>query len=331
MSSFRYLDSTQLTRCGRLLDMAGQYVEPPIQADDTDDYDHQQADLIGARKDSMMDVEMPDMTSDYTDSTSTTPDDMETTTASLEPADSTSWLGDTPVSGISSSEDTLSSPTIEPTSSEAEPEASKNPSTAVAESALDTAVQKVFATYELIEHFFLNLPKLESRESMKTILLAQRVSKTFHHVIQRSVKLQQVLFFKPSPMEEKARVIPVHLLDVRWNSLLERPYVRANTVLSLRGGFMHIDPQGPGHSTWLSLPSKLSRQRQDTDASLVVESWERMLLGKETNLEGELRVAPRLPRNWEIDALTIKRDCTMGKLWEKVLKNRKLYVWNSKA
>lgn len=50
---------------------------------------------------------------------------------------------------------------------------------------------KVLDTYELLEDILLHLP-------LRQLLLAQRVNKQFHAVIQDSLKINQVLFFKPA-------------------------------------------------------------------------------------------------------------------------------------
>jgi hypothetical protein len=53
------------------------------------------------------------------------------------------------------------------------------------------ASSSVLNTYELLENILLHLP-------LRQLLLAQRVNKKFHAVIEDSLKINQALFFKPS-------------------------------------------------------------------------------------------------------------------------------------
>ncbi|USW53060.1 Putative F-box domain-containing protein [Septoria linicola] len=56
--------------------------------------------------------------------------------------------------------------------------------------ARDSPSTRVFKTYELLENILLHLP-------LRTLLLSQRVNKSFQDVICRSQKIKQALFLEP--------------------------------------------------------------------------------------------------------------------------------------
>ncbi|KAF7189536.1 hypothetical protein HII31_09176 [Pseudocercospora fuligena] len=109
-----------------------------------------------------------------------------------------------------------------------------------------TAAQKVFGTYELLEKILLEA-------DIKTVLLSQRVDKTFQHVIDRSTGLQQKLFFKSCPHTE-------------W---LANPLFMAKSQQGLRDHEFRVVALGADKV--FDIPSTFSRKHED-------ESWRKMLV-----------------------------------------------------
>lgn len=75
---------------------------------------------------------------------------------------------------------------------------------------LGPAAQKVIATYELLENILIHLPMVD-------VLLDQRVSRSWQSIIERSVGLQEKLFFKIRPSEASSCYPP---RSVEVNELL---------------------------------------------------------------------------------------------------------------
>ncbi|KAK3649195.1 hypothetical protein LTR56_007035 [Elasticomyces elasticus] len=78
----------------------------------------------------------------------------------------------------------------------------------------------VFETPELLEAILLDLGA-QDREGLKTLLLSQRVCKTFMATIAGSVKLQRTLFFQLEQMRDGERVTGFG--NLRFNTLLFDP------------------------------------------------------------------------------------------------------------
>lgn len=140
------------------------------------------------RRDSLVEVKVEveveaseisiDMSLDIPESSENTT--AETTTSELADSDLSMTDVASNLEGHSSSNTT--DPLPKNDKAEATPDSSVAP-----EQALDTAAQKVFATYALVEQIFLKLP------DVKTIAMARRTNKTFQNVICRSFKIRQRL------------------------------------------------------------------------------------------------------------------------------------------
>lgn len=61
-----------------------------------------------------------------------------------------------------------------------------------------TSAERVFGTFELLEMILLGCGQIRAHS---TVLRAQAVNKTFERVVQRSLKLQRMLFFKAAPLK----------------------------------------------------------------------------------------------------------------------------------
>ncbi|KXS98754.1 hypothetical protein AC578_9056 [Pseudocercospora eumusae] len=105
-----------------------------------------------------------------------------------------------------------------------------------------TAAHRVFSTYKVFEMILLEA-------DVKTVLLAQRVNKTFKHVIDRSTGLQQKLFFKSSP----------------YTTWLANPLFMAKNQRGLQDDQFRVTALG--EDKVFDIPATFSRQHED-------ESWQ---------------------------------------------------------
>ncbi|KAK4496354.1 hypothetical protein PRZ48_012334 [Zasmidium cellare] len=64
----------------------------------------------------------------------------------------------------------------------------------------DTAAQKVFATNALVERILLNLPDIKSDKTIKKIFTAQRINKTVQKVVRRSFKVRRMMMGRKERM-----------------------------------------------------------------------------------------------------------------------------------
>ncbi|USW56437.1 Putative F-box-like domain superfamily protein [Septoria linicola] len=88
------------------------------------------------------------------------------------------------------------------------------------QTARTTSIEQVLATTELLEAILLQLP-------IRSVLLSQRISKTWHATITSSISLQRALFLRPAPvLSTSPRSRKIHFID------LSTP---CHQVLSLRG------------------------------------------------------------------------------------------------
>ncbi|KAK5720640.1 hypothetical protein LTR15_006600 [Elasticomyces elasticus] len=156
----------------------------------------------------------------------------------------------------------------------------------------------VFETPELLEAILLDLGA-QDREGLKTLLLSQRVCKTFEATIKDSSKLQETLFFK----QEQMRDVPpdAGFQHLRLNALLfDHGYMSEAELDKFRPKF------GPGKSVFqpdegsysvsvcsthdysrprlslrdhINLEVRLHRQNGDPIMPFeTVNSWQKMLL-----------------------------------------------------
>lgn len=305
--------------------MADQHVEHHPKTDAADDLSTMAA--VGERKDSVMDSIIQDVAADSADDITTSSDDNIMTPESSEPDSS---LGDSLVSSDASSEDGPTPSSGEQNQAADGSDASSSDAEDDVQQPLDTAAQKVFATYELLEQILLLIPDIVSRESMKTILLAQRVNKTFQHVIKRSVKLQQILLFKPIPLEMQ-HVYGRGSRNIHWNALLESParygsYLGGSKVTNSLKQSLRIEPEAFGSSvTHFHRPLiRSERGHRQAKGEPVTESWKRMLICRNPCVFRSLEVHPWCACGQTIRKLRARSDCTMGSLWQRALQWREV-------
>ncbi|KAK3637575.1 hypothetical protein LTR56_013578 [Elasticomyces elasticus] len=161
----------------------------------------------------------------------------------------------------------------------------------------------VIETPELLEAILLDLGA-QDREGLKTLLLSQRVCKTFMATIAGSVKLQRTLFFRPLQLppegaqrhEERFNTLLLHEVPLPNPNPNPTPFyklwefgVPKQGVGNERGRPYGIkacsrqvtDKCGYGHSVRLDLNVQLHRSSHDPPASLETsDSWQRMLLAQ---------------------------------------------------
>ena len=100
------------------------------------------------------------------------------------------------------------------------------------------AASQVGNTYELLENILLHLP-------LRQLLLAQKVNKKFHAVIQDSLQINQALFWKPistdyvewepGPIVESLRYGGEPLNLGRW-----KQFNSEENVITLKNPFIHM-------------------------------------------------------------------------------------------
>lgn len=134
------------------------------------------------RHDSILDVDIYEISIDTSLDIQASSEDTiaDTTTSDLTESDLS-------MTDAVSTYDSSSDLNIIPQGPESDGDEAMADSSVVHEQALDTAAQKVFATYGLVEQIFLQLP------DVKTVSLARRTNKTFQNVIRRSFKIRQRL------------------------------------------------------------------------------------------------------------------------------------------
>ncbi|EME38557.1 hypothetical protein DOTSEDRAFT_29585 [Dothistroma septosporum NZE10] len=198
----------------------------------------------------------------------------------------------------------------------------------VAEEEEQTAVQRVLGTYELLENILVHMMTTNTRshmawrgEAMGTILLAQRVNRTFHHIVQRSSKLQEHLFFRyQSPNRAQNR-------KLAWNPLLTHQNGSTRDFVSWSmletDGFIGLQLASGGDAR-LDVPTVYSGVCRRGALPSSQESWRRMLISKGTTLRSQLQVGIRAPEGhrWQCDDFVIGAKTTMGQLWNKIKAQR---------
>ncbi|EME84517.1 uncharacterized protein MYCFIDRAFT_195540 [Pseudocercospora fijiensis CIRAD86] len=167
-----------------------------------------------------------------------------------------------------------------------------------------TAAQRVFGIYELLERILLGA-------DMKTVLLSQRVDKTFQNVINRSTSLQQKLFLKPCYSNVSS-----------GNPLFK---IRPQTPFLMPGTF-EIDLIGSKFSLEtirFDSPALFSRAHEN-------ESWRRMLVVHP--LSGSLCVLGRCPSGdwgeYGTVAYPSGREIKMQALWAELVMQQRTKDWS---
>lgn len=306
---------------------AKQHVEAPTQASEMSHHEATQASLKANGADSSMDVDMTDMPNDSASGFPAISNNTKPSEASSESDRPSSRSREMPSRDALADEDafttqdTEESPGMNQAQSQAQVQAE--------DPGLNTAVQKVFTTYELVEQILLkvsavHIEDLKYLEGVKTVLLAQRVDRTFQHVIRRSVKLQRALFFKANPSKKVEEGRDGEMIYACWNPLFFHPDVlrRIDHHFKMLGSRINVfvNPEDEATTVHLSAPSDFAkRPPQDDDAPLVVESWKRMLLCQDGYAIGDLKVLMGLPWIARMVHCRIKPKCTMGMAWDKVL------------
>lgn len=131
-----------------------------------------------------------------------------------------------------------------------------------------TAAQRVFETYELLEMIL-----LYDALDVKTVLLAQRVNRTFQHVIARSREVQVKLFYRAKPVTE----YPTHDIDAYgWLNAhgLLNPLLATERLDCLPHQIgLHVRDNLAIETLCLILQNSETLAKRDCG-----ESWERMLV-----------------------------------------------------
>lgn len=105
----------------------------------------------------------------------------------------------------------------------------------------------VFAIYEVLEGILLHLP-------MRDLLNLQRVNKTFQHVIERSVPLQQSLYLLPNPTscERGEGFGKVNTLALGYLEATDTNGSITNNCLTLSVPLATVD-HVPAHGSWRTM------------------------------------------------------------------------------
>ncbi|KAK4616187.1 hypothetical protein CLAFUW4_10475 [Fulvia fulva] len=169
------------------------------------------------------------------------------------------------------------------------------------------AAPAVFGTYELVEQILLSMPKPRSKTTMKTILLSQRVSKTFRGVVERSKAVRKVLFFEACDDFDKMRDY------VTWNPLLrvteslEERTVRKSHLTSSDGdGYLSIN------NVLFLGPERLSKAHGTKGHQS--ESWQKMLLAQDEVEPAYINTCTKVNGRSLSLARTLDAEHTMGRV-----------------
>lgn len=160
----------------------------------------------------------------------------------------------------------------------------------------NTAMDAVVNTPELLESILVLL-------DTKTLLLSQRVSRTFKATIDCSQRLQRELFFKPASARQW------HADGPSYNPLL----LYRTIELCTHGSFVHLTLAASG-------PYRISydvRALAYPRSEFVGGSWQRMLL-QQTQLE---RITARIPEQLYSDVIEIQHRTTMGDIVKDILQD----------
>lgn len=201
-----------------------------------------------------------------------------------------------------------------------------------AEDQEETAAQRVFGTYELLENILLNFTTSTFKEEcgirenlngLKTVLLAQGVNKTFEHVIKRSTKLQEKLFFKYKA-DNRAYSDPFACNPFLTHPASELDFKEFLEEWGLSGGIVVMSVRETSRVELLSLPTSYSGCLKPGAQRPSYESWRRMLVLQGEPLDVQLRIESHAPLScaWRCGPLVAGSKTTMGEIWDKICANR---------